>query len=238
MIGIVGVGRLGTVLAARLNMIGPILVHDLDPAAERRACRLPGITVSSMSEMAARVDVVLICTPDNAIVGLLEELAMAELARPVYAILATAITAERWAEIAHISRLRVVAVKVIGQFTAIECGLPALFVTESKDKTAVSILRNVLSGLGPLVQGPEDMVRHINRLAATQALIAGRLLNEYCRSLELPTAWAEAAVKNVLVGTLLDYPPHPDNGYTNAIMTELVDASTQNQLIWPERSTR
>src|SRR4051812_6742600 len=129
MIGIVGVGRLGTALAARLNGIGPVLVHDLDPRAEQQACRFPEVTASPLVEMAMRADVVLICTPAKVVVEVLARFATAELARPVYAVLATALMARCWANVAHVDQLRVVGVKVIGQFTAIKRGLPALFVT-------------------------------------------------------------------------------------------------------------
>jgi predicted short-subunit dehydrogenase-like oxidoreductase (DUF2520 family) len=79
-IGVVGAGRVGSVLAAKLRAAGhPIVgVSGRSPASQLRIqTLLPDVDVLAPAEIAARADVLLLAVPDDALIRIAEELAPA-----------------------------------------------------------------------------------------------------------------------------------------------------------------
>ncbi len=77
-VGVVGAGRVGTVLAAKLRSAGyPIVgVSGRSPASALRIrTLLPGVDVAAPTEVVARCDVLLLAVPDDALIRVAEELA-------------------------------------------------------------------------------------------------------------------------------------------------------------------
>ena len=77
-VGVVGAGRVGTVLAAKLRNAGyPIVgVSGRSPASALRIrTLLPDVDVAAPAEVAARCDVLLLAVPDDALIRVAEELA-------------------------------------------------------------------------------------------------------------------------------------------------------------------
>jgi predicted short-subunit dehydrogenase-like oxidoreductase (DUF2520 family) len=73
-VGIVGTGRVGTVLGAALHQAGHRLVAVSgvsDQSRERAAALLPGIPVTSVEEVLARAELVLLTVPDDVLPGLI-----------------------------------------------------------------------------------------------------------------------------------------------------------------------
>jgi predicted short-subunit dehydrogenase-like oxidoreductase (DUF2520 family) len=77
-IGIIGVGRVGSVLGAALAGVGHAVVAasvGSDASRERAARMLPGVPLVAPTEVLRRSDVVLLAVPDDALAGLVEGLA-------------------------------------------------------------------------------------------------------------------------------------------------------------------
>ncbi|MFN8125232.1 MAG: DUF2520 domain-containing protein [Candidatus Nanopelagicales bacterium] len=84
-VGLVGVGRAGSVLAAALDAAGHrvVAVHAASERSRARAAEmLPRAAVVSIAEVFAAADLVLITVPDDELPGLVEAIALADLARP------------------------------------------------------------------------------------------------------------------------------------------------------------
>ncbi|MGH1563816.1 Rossmann-like and DUF2520 domain-containing protein [Mumia sp. DW29H23] len=84
-VGVVGAGRVGAVLAARLREAG----HEIVAASGRSAASrtridtlLPGVPLLTPAEVAARADVLLLAVPDDALAALVAELALDGHLRP------------------------------------------------------------------------------------------------------------------------------------------------------------
>ncbi|KAA1418065.1 DUF2520 domain-containing protein [Mumia zhuanghuii] len=84
-VGVVGAGRVGAVLAARLREAG----HEIVAASGRSAASqtridtlLPGVPLLSPAEVAARSDVLVLAVPDDALAGLVAGLALDGHLRP------------------------------------------------------------------------------------------------------------------------------------------------------------
>lgn len=79
-VGVVGAGRVGTVLGAALGRAGHsvVAVSGVSDASRRRADRLlPGVEVLAPPEVLARSELVLLTVPDDVLPGLVEGLAAA-----------------------------------------------------------------------------------------------------------------------------------------------------------------
>lgn len=218
-VGIVGVGRLGAVLARRLRERRPVLVDDVRPEAVKRACALSGARAGSLAEMGSTCELVLLCIPARATEEVLRRAAACGLARPIYACIATDFAVEPLA--AELSALTIVGLKLVGQFTAIDHGLRVLFVTACDHPAVNARVREILVDVGTVVTGPEGAVRALNRAATEAALRFGEALTTELARTGAPGVWIDAAIKSVAVGTLLDYPPEPDNSYTSTILAAI-----------------
>ncbi len=87
-IGVVGAGRVGAVLAARLRAAGHdlVAVSGTSPASRLRIdTLLPGVRVAEPAEVARMADVLVLAVPDDALVAVAERLA----ARPGQVVLHT-----------------------------------------------------------------------------------------------------------------------------------------------------
>jgi predicted short-subunit dehydrogenase-like oxidoreductase (DUF2520 family) len=79
-VGVVGAGRVGVVLAAALAQAGHrvVAVSAVSDAARRRVAELlPGVPVTSPTEVLAAAELVLLTVPDDVLPGLVEGLAAA-----------------------------------------------------------------------------------------------------------------------------------------------------------------
>ena len=77
-VGVVGAGRVGSVLAAKLRAAGHPLVgvSGRSPASQLRIqALLPDVDVLAPAEIAARADVLVLAVPDDALIRVAEELA-------------------------------------------------------------------------------------------------------------------------------------------------------------------
>ena len=84
-VGVVGAGRVGTVLAAALARVEHrvVAVSGVSDASRQRAERLlPGVPLVSVDEVAARATVLLLTVPDDVLPGLVEGLAQTDAIRP------------------------------------------------------------------------------------------------------------------------------------------------------------
>ncbi|WP_262850195.1 Rossmann-like and DUF2520 domain-containing protein [Mumia quercus] len=78
-VGVVGAGRVGAVLAARLREAGHEIVAVSGRSAASRTrtdTLLPGVPVLSPAQVAARADLLVLAVPDDALPGLVAELAL------------------------------------------------------------------------------------------------------------------------------------------------------------------
>ena len=84
-VGVVGAGRVGAVLAARLREAGHEIVAVSGRSAASRTridTLLPGVDVLTPAEVAARADVLLLAVPDDSLSALVAELALDGHLRP------------------------------------------------------------------------------------------------------------------------------------------------------------
>lgn len=84
-IGVIGAGRVGTVLAAKFRAAGhpiPAVSGRSGATRLRVETMLPGVEIAEPTEVAARSDIVILSVPDDSLIRVAEELAASGVIRP------------------------------------------------------------------------------------------------------------------------------------------------------------
>ena len=84
-IGVIGAGRVGTVLAAKFRLAGHTITSvsgRSDATRMRVETMLPGIDILEPSEVAARSEILILSVPDDSLIRVAEELAATGTVRP------------------------------------------------------------------------------------------------------------------------------------------------------------
>jgi hypothetical protein len=221
-IGVVGLGKLGMALATRLAKSFPVLAYDIDRVRSDLVPVDPKLEICGLEDLLARSDVVLLCVPPEAVVPALAALKGKTREDGLVVNLATAMNAPMTCGSSDFPRA--INLKMIGQFKAVESGIRSIFVMDGGDARHHKRLARILDGIGQIRFGDQDMVSRINEVATREALLAaGRIKSAFSGSV-MPPEFIEAAIKNVFVGTGLDYPPDPGNAYIRGILAGMSEA--------------
>ncbi|WP_159039623.1 NAD(P)-binding domain-containing protein [Streptomyces sp. TP-A0356] len=230
-VGVLGAGRLGRALAARLAGRLTVAVSDAEASAADDLAHGLGVPAYGPAELAARCDVVLVCVPPPAVAAAIASCrgdaagGGATVPKAVFANLATSVPTGRLREDPRLRDLTVVGLKPVCQYTAVAHGVPTVFVTSVAGQ--LPLLRAVVGELGTVLLGDEtveESVGAVNRIATMAALRACSALREELSGLVADPAVIASAVTNVFAGTAVDFPPDPANPYTAALLRELTAA--------------
>jgi hypothetical protein len=220
-VGIVGVGRLGRALAERLAGAHELLLYDREPArAAEAALHVEGEAARDCGAPFARCEAVLLALPPGQIADAAR--CGARHARPGLLLVNLATSVPTDALRAAVGRpdVCVVGAKPVTQATALLRGLPAVFVSACREARVQAQLAALLSDLGTLVWGDEELVGAVNATATRHALRLSLGLREELAALGCHPALIEAALHAVVVGTLLDDPDDRHNPYIVARLRE------------------
>lgn len=216
-IGVIGIGRLGRVLATRLSQRFEVVVHDRDAVKVKQFASRRGLALLDPEALIRRCEVIVLCIPGSGVPALIGQLPIGERGHPLFVDTAT----EPAAYDSTLAPTRIIGLRPVSQFAAIEQGLPALFVTGAESMEDRTLLGTMFDGIGTVIAGDETAVGPLNQLATTAALRLCRDLSSIAAARGIDRRLTDAALKNVAVGTILDYPPDPANAYTNRILDGL-----------------
>jgi hypothetical protein len=220
-VGVLGTGRLGRELAKRLADSCQVVAWDADVKKAKQFTKQHNLSFAQDPEQLLHSDVLLLCLPAPAIVTFLRELPTERHYRCVFVNLATGLDTPWLRETLRHQHFKIIGVKLIGQFAAIRQCIPLTLVTSHDDPQDLKLLQRVFGPIGHLSQGKEKSVQEINRAATKLALQFSKQFEAIIRPYACEPAWTVSALQNVVVGTLLDYPPELDNAYTRELLDEL-----------------
>jgi len=221
---LIGIGRFGTALARRLG--SGIWLADCDLNQARRIGRLTGAAVDTVEALLHCSEVLLVTVPPQAVI----DLALSHRTRlkegAIWVNFATSVDNATIANALARPDVRVVGCKPVAQATALALGLPAIFVSASPEDECRRRLAQIIAPAGVLVMGDEHKVCYMNAEATRIALRLARNLHH--RLAGLPAPLIDAALKNVVVGTLMDFPEDIDNPYIQARLVEIEQAQEES----------
>jgi hypothetical protein len=229
-LGIVGTGRLGRALALRLREGFEVAVFDADLRTGKQFAKQSGLIFLYEHDLACFADALLLCTPADQVGPVVRRLEGGDGPYPLCVNMATAVDTSRLPRELGLEKVRVVGLKPIGQYTAIQHGLPAAFVSANASDEEHARLEAVFGSIGRVHRGDELAVRDLNRTATRLAL-------RFCLAFQdavgplVDDSWVRAALRNVAVGTILDFPPSQDNAYTSQLLKEIAASDREGSAV-------
>ncbi len=168
-IGMIGAGRMGRILAARMALEHEVVMYDADVSGAKKVADALRLTaVASLAEM--NVDAVVLAVPDSAVESCIMKLRDVDKPWTVFSV-ATNISREMLAAMAE-EKVSCLNVKIIGHAGEMSRGQNPVVVI---DEGAIDIVRGaqqIFASVGTVLVGNADQVKRINSVATEEALKA------------------------------------------------------------------
>jgi hypothetical protein len=192
---VVGAGRMGRALAARVGTEHEVVVVSRRPGRLRSAGGRE-LTVGSDPAAVAGCGLVLLAVPAPEVAAAAGW--VAPHADP--GVVAVNLATELPTSDVDVPGLRVVGCKIIGQSGQIERGVPAALIADGATGSERTLLATALGPVGVVLDGPEDLVARVNDLVARRMIAAQLDLLTALGAVGLPAGARDAVLGNLAVG--------------------------------------
>jgi len=203
-IGLVGVGRMGSVLAKLLTGHIKLCIFD------RNTDRLTQIATKLNSGMAdtlkdmGKVGILILAVPDNEVIGCIKVCNQSP--NPITIINIATNVAQHMLEEVAAPHVKCISIKFIGQADEMELGQrPVIIINESPAEIVPQMI-GIFQKIGIVLVGKADIVHFINKTAAQKALEAAVTIEEVLRREGITDKdIVKNAIRHVAAGTLKAY---------------------------------
>ena len=198
---------MGSLVAKRLGAEVEKVIIDTDPARAAAVAAEAG-GVSSGELVAARgAGAIILALPAENVAP--EAAALSAIASPEALVLNLATAADTSKALTSASQavagaagLRMIPVKIVGHAREIAAGVRPLVVVDSASDEVLSTVRELLRDFGPVVRGPEELVRIANTIASEEGVKAALAIRERLRHAGVPEEWILPAIQGPGAGTM------------------------------------
>lgn len=199
-VGIVGAGRLATLLATRLpKNCRKVVIGARKSQATSLADEVGGIAADHLGAVRG-CPVVLIAIPGEAAMQAIEAIAAHLDSDALLVNMASELpTNEVIAAVAH---RRICAAKLIGQAREISLGSPGLVVLDYVEDREEELLRSLLGGLGYIIRADESLVGVVTEIVARSVVRVDLTLRQQLREIGLKGAALDSVVSTLAPGML------------------------------------
>ncbi|MDH4163819.1 MAG: NAD(P)-binding domain-containing protein [Nitrospirota bacterium] len=204
-IGIIGYGKMGSILASGLEGHCRILVHDIDPAKKEKAMTC-GLRFAEDLLTLTEAEILFL------VVGKKEaEETICALSRivnkPTLLVnVATDLVLDDVVSIVSNRFLHPVSIKIIGEADAMSMGRYSLFVINAERTEDVATVGTLLLHLGSVITDDERRYCDINLIAAEEIMLAAGRICAKLYSKGLSREVVHTAVSSTSLGTLYQFP--------------------------------
>ena len=168
-IGMIGAGRMGRILAARMALEHEVVMYDADVSGAKKVADALRLTaVASLAEM--NVDAVVLAVPDSAVESCVMKLRDVDKPWTVFSV-ATNISREMLAAMAE-DKVPCLNVKIIGHAGEMSRGQNPVVVIDDGSIEMVQRAQQIFASVGTVLVGNADQVKRINSVATEEALKA------------------------------------------------------------------
>ncbi len=203
-VGLIGVGRMGKVLAGKLAGHVALKLYDREERQLKAVADELGVPAAAGIEELAELGTIILVVPDREVISLIKD--FNQLERPLTIInIATNVARHVLAMTAR-PQVRCIGAKFIAQAREIALGAEPVIIVDDHPADLAAEVREILAPVGKVVLGQADSVTYINTQAAEKALTAAVLIEETLRM--QPYANAEvikSAIRQVAAGILKAY---------------------------------
>lgn len=203
-VGLIGIGRMGEVLARRLAGHVQLWLLDRDRSRAQQLANELNVSVAGSLAEVAKLGIVILSVPDREVISCIKD--FNQMQQPLVVINVATNVAQRVLNETAAAHIKCIGVKLVGHANEIALGMePVIIVNERPPElveTAVELFRLV----GHVTVGRADLVSSINITAAEAALSAAVQIEE---NLHLQGITDEliikSAIRQVAAGILKAY---------------------------------
>lgn len=203
-IGLIGVGRMGKVLATRLarHVELRLFDHNTDRLKAVRA-ELGLGTVDTMVELAD-LGTVILAVPDREVISCIKE--FNAIRKELNIINVATNVAQHALEETAANHIRCIGVKFVGHAGEMALGQQPVIIINDRPPELVPLAQEIFQPVGQIVVGKADLVTYINTAAGERALEAGVMLEEQLKQKGITDpVIIRSAVRQVAAGILKAY---------------------------------
>lgn len=203
-VGLIGVGRLGRVLAGKLAGHVELKIYDREEARLQEVAAELGVAAANSLEELAELGTVILAVPDREVISLIKD--FNQLHQPMIIINVATNVAQHVLEAAAAKQVSCIGAKFIAQAKEIALGAEPVIIVNEQPVELVGLVQEIFSPVGKLVIGNADAVTYINTQAAEKALTAAVLIEETLRCQPYANADViKSAIGQVASGILKAY---------------------------------
>jgi hypothetical protein len=203
-IGLVGVGRMGKALAARMAKEHAVCIYDRDPAQLDTVAAELSLDKADSIEKMAQMGTVVLAVPDREVISCIKCFNQMPYRLTVVNI-ATNVNRHIIREIAA-SHVTCISAKIVGHADEMLLGQKPLIIVDDRPAELVELVCELFAPAGDVLVGRADIVSRINTIAAEAVLSAAVNIEEKLRQQKLnDPAIVRASIRQVAVGTLKAY---------------------------------
>lgn len=203
-VGLVGVGRMGKALAAKLAGHIELVLFDRDNTQLTAVAGEYNTRISDSLEDMAELGTVILAVPDREVISCIK--VFNQLSEPLTVInIATNVDRHVLRETAG-RNVKCISAKIIGQADEMMAGQRPVIMVDDHPVELVSATAEIFSKVGDVLIGRADLVAQINRMAAEKVLTAAVTIEETLRQQNITDqAIINNAIGQVAVGILKAY---------------------------------
>ena len=227
-IGVLGTGRMGSILAARFAVGHDVSLYDADAASANAAAKSLGLKSSaSLAELEA--EAVVLAVPDSAVASCLEKMRELKKNWQVFSV-ATNISREMLGKLSD-GKLRSLNVKVIGHAGEMSGDARPVIVIDQGESDMVETAQKIFSLVGDVVVGDADQVKQINVIATEEALKAAVAIEQaLCSAGVTNPGMVKSALAQVAPGVLKAFAADDLGPFARGIIAALRDKSDRKMV--------
>lgn len=204
-IGIVGIGRMGRVLAVRLAGVADLILFDVNTDQLVKVAAATGAKVGNSLEETAVGDAVILALPDREVIDCIKEFNQVRRS-PITVINVATNVAQSVLEHSAAPHVRCTSAKFIGHAGEMAAGARPVIIVHEKPEELVPLTTEVFAHVGDVIVGNSDLVTTINTVAAEKAIEAAVLIEESLRMKGFSDpAISKSAVGQVAAGIVKAY---------------------------------
>ena len=203
-VGLIGVGRMGKVLAGKLASHVNLKIFDRDENRLLTVSRQLGVTAAANLGELVELGTIILVVPDREVISLIKE--FNQLGQPINIInVATNVTKDVMAETAS-AHLRCIGTKFVAQAKEMAQGAEPIIIVDEEPAELAALVQAIFAPVGKIIFGQADCVAYINTQAAEQALTAAVLIEEtLCRQAYASPDVIKSAIRQVAAGIMKAY---------------------------------
>ena len=227
-VGVIGVGRMGRILAERISTDHEVVLFDAD--IQGAAVVAESLKLTSIDSLSAlKVDAVVMAVPDNAVAPCLLSLHESGKIFNVFSV-ATNISRETLAGLNR-EGIRCLNVKIIGHAGEMGRGAKPVIVIDRGNSEMIRVAKQLFANVGHVVAEDADQVKLINSVATEEALKAAVSIEKALMAAGISDAvMIRGALSQVAPGVLKAYAEDDLGPFARKIVKALRDSAGEEMV--------